>query len=330
MPESPLNLEQPATSLRTTPRVCNQPNIGACFALTTFRPEMNTKTPRSATHEVPSSSSQFVSERSEQNQDINMPVIKNPSSKQQNEIAIETNEVTVDAGTVCEGAIQQRDKGKRDFPTLDIFRRNGKETDKFRPVSEDYLQPVENNNLQSAVINTGSSKLCDGKAESLTHSRPQPKPRVKTLDKIGTDNFFQRKHSTFTGTLLSLQTTDMLESNPLCDREAAQQCTSVKPADQPNPLIPTARSRHQLHGYQNDTLTTAPRRNALRPAGSVEPPYTRVLSDTNWEVPRDHLSLFERIGGGSFGQVWKGFALDVAGAKGWSVVAVKMLKGKED
>ncbi|KAJ7372084.1 hypothetical protein OS493_020508 [Desmophyllum pertusum] len=55
-------------------------------------------------------------------------------------------------------------------------------------------------------------------------------------------------------------------------------------------------------------------------------PYARVNCNTNWEVSRDHLSLFERIGGGSFGQVWKGAAFDVAGAKGWSVVAVKMLK----
>jgi len=51
-----------------------------------------------------------------------------------------------------------------------------------------------------------------------------------------------------------------------------------------------------------------------------------VNCNTNWELPCDHLSLFERIGGGSFGEVWKGTACDVIGAKGWSVVAVKMLK----
>ena len=53
-----------------------------------------------------------------------------------------------------------------------------------------------------------------------------------------------------------------------------------------------------------------------------------MLSNTNWEVSCNHLTLFERIGGGSFGQVWKGAAWEVNGAKSWSVVAVKMLKGE--
>jgi len=53
-----------------------------------------------------------------------------------------------------------------------------------------------------------------------------------------------------------------------------------------------------------------------------------VNCNTNWELPCDHLSLFEKIGGGSSDEVWKGAAYDVIGAKDRSVVGVKMLKGK--
>ncbi|KAL9971573.1 hypothetical protein ACROYT_G017750 [Oculina patagonica] len=333
MPESSLNSEQPTTSVRNVPGDCSQLRTGECFVLTAFRPEMNTIAPRSTSHEVPSLLRPFAphrgSEGSIQNQDIDMPVIKTSTSKEQNEITKETNEATAVLSTVREEDGQKRRKGTTKFQAPDTYGQNGTGTDTFERVthSEDYLQPVDNNNLQSTVINTGSAKLFDRKTQSLTHNRPQPKPRVKILNKRETDKLFQCKHSTFTGTLLSLQFTDTLEPNPLYDREAAQQCASVKPAEQSNHLIPQTKTRHgQHHGYQNDTMTTAPYQNSLRPAGRVESPYTRVLSNTNWEVSRDHLSLFERIGGGSFGQVWKGAALDVAGAKGWSIVAVKMLK----
>ena len=110
----------------------------------------------------------------------------------------------------------------------------------------------------------------------------------------------------------------------------AQHCVNVMSADQSNQPIPEARTRLGQHSYQNDIMITTPYQNTMQPTASGESPYTRVLSDTNWEVSRDHLSLFERIGGGSFGQVWKGSALDVAGTQGWSTVAVKMLKGKKN
>ena len=122
----------------------------------------------------------------------------------------------------------------------------------------------------------------------------------------------------------------MIKPNQINGREAAQHCARVNSSNQSNHFIPGARTPHaKQHGYQNEKFTGTPYQNSLRPAGSVESPYTRVLCNTNWEVPCDHLSLFERIGGGSFGQVWKGAVLDVAGAQGWSVVAVKMLKGKK-
>ena len=301
MSGSSVTLEQTTTPVRNIPGNWNQPRTSKRFLLTAFRPKMTSITQGSTSREMPSSSRPFASsdsgsERMEQSQDISMPVIKTSSSKGQNEMTKETNVNTAVVGTDPKGAVQQRKKGTTKPQAPVNFRKNEIVTDTFERVttSEDYLQPVDNNNLQSAVINTGSSRLCDGKAQSLTHSRPQPK-----RTKRGTD-IFQCKHST------------------------------IKLADQSNLPIPQATTRHEPHGYQNDTLTTTRYQNALRPAGSVESPYASVLSNTNWEVPRDHLSLFERIGGGSFGQVWKGAALDVAGAKGWSNVAVKMLKGKED
>ena len=123
----------------------------------------------------------------------------------------------------------------------------------------------------------------------------------------------------------------MLKTNPLHGREALQQSARLNPPNQSNHLVPGARTRHtKQHGYQNEKSTATLHQDSLRPANSVGTPYTRVLSNTNWEVPSDHLSLFEKIGGGSFGQVWKGAVLDMAGVQGWSIVAVKMLKGKQD
>ena len=123
----------------------------------------------------------------------------------------------------------------------------------------------------------------------------------------------------------------MLKSNPLHGREALQQSARFNPPNQSNHLVPRARTHHtNQHGYQNEKSAATLHQNSLRPANSVETPYTRVLSNTNWEVPSDHLSLFEKIGGGSFGQVWKGAVLDMAGVQGWSIVAVKMLKGKQE
>lgn len=137
---------------------------------------------------------------------------------------------------------------------------------------------------------------------------------------------------TFTGRLLALgqSSTDKLQNNPLNEREAPiQHYASVRPADQSNRLIsPEVGTRIGHQSYQNDNNNNNKDRNTTTPY-SLESPYTQVLHNANWEVSRDHLSLFERIGGGSFGQVWKGAAFDVAGDKEWSVVAVKMLKGKE-
>ena len=72
--------------------------------------------------------------------------------------------------------------------------------------------------------------------------------------------------------------------------------------------------------------------NAPRATGSLralntpkEPQYASV-SSKSWEVPNDRVSLLCRIGGGQFGEVWKGL-LDTGGATGRTPVAIKMLKG---
>ena len=57
-------------------------------------------------------------------------------------------------------------------------------------------------------------------------------------------------------------------------------------------------------------------------------PCTHSYCNLNGEIPPNHLSLSKKIGGGAFGQVWKGKVYDVTGVGEQSVVAVKMLRGK--
>ena len=320
MRESSLTLEQTPTSVRNIQDDCNQPRT-ICFVLTAVQTELKTKTPESTPRAAPSPLRTFLprrsSERSEQNQDISVAEIKTTSFEEQNEIAMERNE----------GSVQQRHEGTRELQSLDALEQNRvvARTIQRGAYSEDYLQPVDNNKLQVAIKSTDNSRLCPGKSQTL-NCRPKPKPRTKTTDKS-----FPVKHPTFIGTLSNLQFTEMLQSNSLHGREGLQQCAQVNPPHQSNHFIPEVRTRPaKHHGYQNEKLTATPHQNSLRPVNRVESPYTRVLCNTNWEVASDHLSLFERIGGGSFGQVWKGAVLDVAGAQGWSIVAIKMLKGKQE
>lgn len=319
MPESSFTLEQPTTSVRGMQETCNQPRTATCFVLTAAQSEAITRTPNSSPQAAPSQLTKFRprrgSEGGEQNQDIIMAEINNISSKERNEILLEMND----------GSVQQRNEVAKKLQALDTHGQNREVTDTIQRSahSEDYLEPVDNKNLQIPITSTATSRFIPGKAQTL--NRPQPKPRMKKPDKS-----FSFKHPTLTGTLSNLQFTEMPKLNPLHGTEAAQHCTRVSSPNQSNHPIPKARNRHaKQHGYQNEKVTAIQYQNSLRPPGRVESPYTRVLCNTNWEVPRDNLSLFEKIGGGSFGQVWKGAVLDVAGAQGWSIVAVKMLKGKK-
>lgn len=269
IPESPSILQELTASVRNTQRGSNQSRTGECFLLTAARSELNTTTPDCRSHEALSTFTPHRSgKRSQQNQKIHKPVIHERRYPAKAKIAMETEEVSA----------------------LGVVREVNQECRKIQiPETDGYLQPADPDNMQGETINTG---MRHGKAQTQPPKRPQPKPRVKSLRRGETGNLFQCKHSTLTGTL-----SDTL-SNPLHDKEVAQHCASVNPADQSNHVIPKTRTRHlQEHGYQNET----PYQNSLRPPGEIKSPYTPVLSDTNWEVSRDHLSLFERIGGGSFG-----------------------------
>ena len=53
-----------------------------------------------------------------------------------------------------------------------------------------------------------------------------------------------------------------------------------------------------------------------------------ALKTRSWEIPRESLTIMKIIGKGAFGQVAKATAVDLRGAPGETIVAVKMLKGK--
>ena len=93
---------------------------------------------------------------------------------------------------------------------------------------------------------------------------------------------------------------------------------------------------HNNFCSQVDNCSTAPYKaprnlNSSLPSNfKGESPYTPVQSSNDLEVPCESLKLLEKIGEGEFGQVWKGEAKDVGRTQGWSEVAVKMLKGRDD
>ena len=313
IPESSLSTDQrpaPATNMQ---KYYNQPSTGECFRLTSLCPGLNAITPVFTAHEQPSSLRTFgpqgAGEGSYRNLEIGMSVIQRGTSEVESHVTIKANTT----GEVHEATIQG----------LNQKTETGNEGDQNRIFQqmnylEDYLQPVESENLQ--VKYNISPRLCDRKPQTST-PRPQPKPRLKVLRRETEQ--VQHQTSSFSGPFLNLQVTDLQTCNPPYEIEIDPHCACV------NPQMRT------FHGYQNGQSpmtsyqNTADQSSLLQPPGKGESPYTRVNCNTNWELPCDHLSLFERIGGGSFGEVWKGTACDVIGAKGWSVVAVKMLKGKD-
>ena len=322
IPESSLSTDQrpaPATNMQ---KYYNQPSTGECFRLTSLCPGLNAITPIFTAHEQPSSlrtfGPQWAGEGSNRNLEIGMSVIQRGTSEVESHVTIKANTT----GEVHEATIQELNQ-KTETGT------EGHQNGTFQQMNylEDYLQPMDSDNLQ--VKYSISPRLCDRKPQTAM-PRPQPKPRLKVLRRETEQ--IQPKTSSFSGPILNLQVTDLPTDNPPYEIGIDQHCACVKPADQSCRVNPQMRT---FHGYQNGQSpmtsyqNTADQSSLLQPPGKGESPYTRVNCNTNWELPCDHLSLFERIGGGSFGEVWKGTACDVIGAKGWSVVAVKMLKGKD-
>ena len=297
---------------------CEQRSAGRVFALTSFHPEANDLTRAVSSHQE-SSAVKTTENRSvfKGIRDSQAPITGyiNPANPEgDNQVVMETSKRT---GAVMDRSIQEINQETRAVRESETFRRNQFETGVCHQNSnsENYLQPVDSANLQ--VMAQTSRFTCDRKAHTF-QSRPRPKPRLKIMGKSVTESF-QHKDSSLTLPPLNTRCTD----------------TRTRMAERSNCTSPRTIAFRGATGYQNDQClksfyqnTVGKTGSTLKPHSKVESPYTPVLSNTNWEVSCNHLTLFERIGGGSFGQVWKGAAWEVNGAKSWSVVAVKMLKGE--
>lgn len=67
--------------------------------------------------------------------------------------------------------------------------------------------------------------------------------------------------------------------------------------------------------------------NSLRESESAPPLSPRAPRSHRWEFPKQRLQFREEFGQGAFGKVVKGLAFEIAGRVGWTMVAIKMLKG---
>ena len=76
---------------------------------------------------------------------------------------------------------------------------------------------------------------------------------------------------------------------------------------------------HLIHG---ESPANGFKRSPVPDTNFIVPPRRQ------WEISRDRLRIESTIGRGEFGLVKKGYALDVTSNGGWTVVAVKTLKGK--
>ena len=317
MPESSLTLERLPKSKRNMLRKGNEPSTGEFFEMSTATPSSNSPAVSSSLN---TSFSPQGSKISELSQEIHIPVIRTPSCEQMhNKVTMTTGEATTDLAAVNDRVVLAENQETRKFQALGSFKKTGTVADTIQiaTTSEGYLQPVDNINEQAGPT----------KSRLSSPNYPRAKPRVKKSSARDRKKDTSVQHK-FTGRL-GQSNTDKLQNNPLYEGEAPiQHCSCVRPVGQSNPLIclavGTSISRQSYQNCMNninDKSTAAPH--------GVESPYMQVLQSSNWEVSRDHLTLVERIGGGSFGQVWRGAVFDMAGDKKWSVVAVKMLKGKD-
>ena len=130
------------------------------------------------------------------------------------------------------------------------------------------------------------------------------------------------------------QPATFLPAPVICGQSSANHgLTSQEQPTSPIDLQTIARTPHGTNNYlkkQPPTITCEiteiPQGATYQPIAIAESPCTH--SYCNGEIPPNHLSLSKKIGGGAFGQVWKGKVYDVTGVGEQSVVAVKMLRGK--
>lgn len=317
MPESSLTLERLPKSKRNMLRKGNEPSTREFFEMSTATPSSNSPAVSSSLN---TSFSPQGSKISELSQEIHIPVIRTPSCEQMhNKVTMTTGEATTDLAAVNDRVVLAENQETRKFQALGSFKKTGTVADTIQKAttSEGYLQPVDSNNEQA-----GAEKI---RLFSPNHPRAEPRAIKSSTRDQKKDISVQHK---FTGRL-GQSNTDKVQNNPLYKGEAPiQHCSCVRPVDQSNRLIsPAVGTGIGRQSYQNCMNNIDDKSTTAHP--SVESPYMQVLQSSNWEVSRDHLTLVERIGGGSFGQVWRGAVFDMAGDKKWSVVAVKMLKGKD-
>ncbi|CAN8020439.1 unnamed protein product [Ixodes persulcatus] len=81
--------------------------------------------------------------------------------------------------------------------------------------------------------------------------------------------------------------------------------------------------RHPQHPQQESADAGT---QASAPLVSASP-LAKLVVDSQWEFPRENLFLEQSLGEGEFGKVVRARARDIAGVRGYSTVAVKMLKG---
>lgn len=67
--------------------------------------------------------------------------------------------------------------------------------------------------------------------------------------------------------------------------------------------------------------------NSLKETEPAPPLSPRAPRSHSWEFSKQRLQVREVFGQGAFGQVVKGLAFEIAGNVGWTMVAIKMLKG---
>lgn len=66
--------------------------------------------------------------------------------------------------------------------------------------------------------------------------------------------------------------------------------------------------------------------NMFQNTNIINDPVLTQKADDKWEIPRHHIKVFNILGEGCFGQVWKCEALGIEGREGPTIVAVKTLK----